>query len=1118
MMSEDNETTFYPMFNSFYPRAPIEDALRRDGLDIPRKYTIRPNEQMLNFPPATLRRHMLLLDFLSSCKETSKSHWSYPTFSLSNICRNDIPIYHMDVVKHLAGFYPTLYFLKNYLHKYRMHRRPCYLLNDTVKFHYTLKNRLPMATDEYQEWYDSYQTRHNRRTYYVLATDIRWFLMATHIIILIIFICGNIEVMAELSRTQDFSVLFKLVGVYVSSFGLSFILRTFCDCLMWCFFLFLFHPSVRPFVAFINGSHGEFTGTDDLDQADRKRNHKEAKNRLFAKGFKKSKVRHGPPTEVDIITEVIEEHLSEEPEVKKITHLTQTVGSWTLCYSRKLGLYTNQLEECNYVYINMLNLPCYGDFNKEDSFVEGVKEYLLLDILYEKDFIAFSKTFTARGLVYSPFVVKDLLKEMPAPSEDLRNFRALQAFVVKRYENVPLELLVNSIIAYLATLVRLTPHLNAPLTVHENFVPVKTHLFTRQKVEIKPSSCKIPNDWAFNTRFKIIAQGGAKVEVGFIPDTDFIAPFYDYPTFSKGTQAQEKYKNVAYCKLPPSTDFEYYDINAHNCTPALSRLLKARANEGELFRNQLGLLNPEWNSLYEIADCKFVDLGEKQSLVTRNHNDCFGKYVFEKHENYEFVHYVMQHKCADNNRTSYSILMKRMLSVLTYGLAMFEKVIRGFTMITQFALASVVFVAFSPLYMFYDSLEWLSFVVELPSLKRKLYQMWFNDENTRDRILANKGNFELKIKKEEGKFGKAPRLYGSGEHLCLVDRVLPDVIKQMEKEDIDLNELYTQFNPEREDDFEDWSFKIRFSIAQDAPSSDDLYNEGFNLEPKSVLFVYFSDDSFLVMKDELGCISLFEIDISSCDSSNSIAVFGFTHQRMASINPESADRLISHATRQAVLYNPENKTEKFIFIPDTFFEYSGLLITGLLNNDGSTLIGIGTFLKFIQGHGMHKAITEGAKKMGYIVTCDKFESSNQVTFLKRAYSERAQRSWKVLGTLFRGFGVVEGDLTPEVLNVDRKTFMKLNDFDKFEKLCYCRLLGEVNEPGNPCLNILRERFGIPTTLELVSTLDFQERYGGEVWEWESFYMQLSQLQLGSILKHPILDLIYLKDYGVKLPP
>ena len=784
-----------------------------------------------------------------------------------------------------------------------------------------------------------------------------------------------------------------------------------------------------------------------------------------------------------------------------------------------MGLYTVKLPTHEYVYIHNLNHPCYGDFDKEDSFITGVKEYLLLDILYEKDFVAFSKTFHARGLTYSPFVVKDLLREMPAPSEDFRNFRALQAFVVKRYENVPLELLINSITAYLATLVRVTPHLSAPTTVHENFVPVKTHLYTQHKMEIKPSTCRIPNDWAFNTRFKIIPSGGAKVEVGYLPDCDFTAPFYEYPTFTTGTQTKEKYKNVAYCKLAPTSDFEYYDVNAANCTPALSRLLKSRVNEGELFRNQLGLLKPEWETLYSIADCKFEDLGDHKTLVTRNYDGCFGKYSFNKHPDYDFVHFVMEYKCASNNRWSgYSALMRRMLAVLTYGIMVFEKMIRGFAMGAQFALASVVFIAFSPLYMFYDSLEWLSFVVELPALKRKLYQMWFNDDRTRDKILRNEGDFELKIKKEEGKYGKAPRLYGSGEHLCLVDRILPDVIKQMEKEDIDLNRLYTKLYPYREDPFINWSFKIRFSIAQDAPSSDELYKEGLNLDPQSVLFVYFSDDSFLVMKDEIGIVSLFEIDISSCDSSNSIAVFGFTHQRMSSINADSADRLISHATRKAVLYNPENRTEKFTFIPDTFFEYSGLLITGLLNNDGSTLIGIGTFLKFIQGHGMYESIIEGAKKMGYIVTCDKFESPNQVTFLKRAFSEQKQRSWKVLGTLFRGFGVVEGDLTPEVLNVDRQTFMKLNDFSKFEKLCYCRLLGEINEPGNPCLNILRERFGIPTTPDIISTLDLQERYGGEVWEWESFYLQLSQLQLGSILKHPILDLIYLKDYGVKIPP
>jgi len=85
---------------------------------------------------------------------------------------------------------------------------------------------------------------------------------------------------------------------------------------------------------------------------------------------------------------------------------------------------------------------------------------------------------------------------------------------------------------------------------------------------------------------------------------------------------------------------------------------------------------------------------------------------------------------------------------------------------------------YSPFYYLYDHVVHVGNVVQLPTPKKRLYQYFYGEEKTLHQIMENRGEWELKLKKEAGKFGKAPRLFGSGGPLCLVDKIAPELLKK----------------------------------------------------------------------------------------------------------------------------------------------------------------------------------------------------------------------------------------------------------------------------------------------------------------------------------------------------
>lgn len=90
----------------------------------------------------------------------------------------------------------------------------------------------------------------------------------------------------------------------------------------------------------------------------------------------------------------------------------------------------------------------------------------------------------------------------------------------------------------------------------------------------------------------------------------------------------------------------------------------------------------------------------------------------------------------------------------------------------------------------------------------------------------------------------------------------------------------------------------------------------------------------------------FNLDISSCDSSNSMVVFAQNGLQQAGLDVEHASSfaagLIAQCALPTTLRNPlkGNRTEQLVVQPLTVFEYSGSTLTTVLNNIASTSIAV----------------------------------------------------------------------------------------------------------------------------------------------------------------------------------
>jgi len=719
---------------------------------------------------------------------------------------------------------------------------------------------------------------------------------------------------------------------------------------------------------------------------------------------------------------------------------------------------------------------------------------------------------------YIQYLLDYMRRTFSLPGYESRNYKGMLRTLYSEFHMIPPQWVYGSYLVYchsIASLQSVEPILDvtsALLVANRNLLSVKTQLLA----EVPVAECELPCNWKFNCRWKIKNSRG--FFMNYVGNSVSL-----YPTFTTSYSVGIKFMQISMCRLVGSKCFSYYDVNGGNATQALARYFKSRDSEDELFANQILLLT---HARHYFDLNHFLSLGGASIESNQDAMDVVkfkptiplqvsaGRKSWEAvqvpldNSDYRwdaFMRYLRDSSTPYRRDWSLNSMLK---SFVRWGKQMVSSSVAA---VKKFVFVQIplylALVVYDPLYRFYDRSDWLKQRVQLPHPSRLRYENYYSSDKSLEKILHNAGEWESKVKREAGKPGKVPRLYASIGELCLYEPNLPEISKAA------LHEFKVH-------EYLQNSFGLNFIIldcaAQSRKESDLLIHRINSLNNQTLLFVIFSDDGFLVYKDSFGHVAIYETDISSCDSSNGPGVFAlawYVLSRLGSV--KTADALISQCARPTKLVNPSNSQEYVVIEPMFLFEYSGSVLTTFLNKLASFSIGFSLYLHILDNRDVDLSILipAASRACGWVVTCDKRDTFNQVSFLKRSFSGLV--SWKNYGCIFRSLGVFEGAaLTALHFGLTNNEFRSKSMVELFELHLLQRLSAECNEPVSIVLNAWRERCGLsplPIELPLSSLI---ERYGGSEFEWADFCSEIHRLQLGVILSHVVLTNIYRVDYSL----
>lgn len=415
-----------------------------------------------------------------------------------------------------------------------------------------------------------------------------------------------------------------------------------------------------------------------------------------------------------------------------------------------------------------------------------------------------------------------------------------------------------------------------------------------------------------------------------------------------------------------------------------------------------------------------------------------------------------------------------------------------------------------------------------PHIKRKLRIKAINQ-------LINKGeclntlfmkNITCKIKIPEfAKNGKKPRLIG--DYTCpgsLLAGFLIPIIKHAFSTPVIIENT-----------------RIRFVYSTDSHELDSIFTEMDN----SVFdeYCFFSDDMCCKVHSSDGIPHWYNLDISSCDSSNGPAVF----ERAVWFFDETLDfgnlltRAVLQCQQRVVIHHPAGKKYKEVITaqPTQPIEFSGTQLTTLLNNIASSAICISLlhYKKFLrEGETFSELTVRAALAVGYEVTVDPCEDVYDVQFLKHSFYRVDGKlcSFVNLGTLLRSFGQCWMDLPYNTKLGESfegaarmRNWQILTGFQHsglqsiinvlLQSPCakkmdgYHQLINRVkNEQHNKMYHSSTTRNAVPVNILL-------DRYRLTFDEFDELVELLSGCDLGQIITTTAIDKVVHKDYGYSLP-
>jgi hypothetical protein len=344
-------------------------------------------------------------------------------------------------------------------------------------------------------------------------------------------------------------------------------------------------------------------------------------------------------------------------------------------------------------------------------------------------------------------------------------------------------------------------------------------------------------------------------------------------------------------------------------------------------------------------------------------------------------------------------------------------------------------------------------------VRKKLRQQYVNGVllHTSEDIMVTR--LKACVKKEWAKRGKVPRLFVSYDAGCMYANELPEFVKVC---------MSKPFYFPRGTLSKTLEVTIHIMAKPKEDSMSKMFQEMIDATCtlNSMTVVIYSDDSVYSGNID-GKPFGFNVDISSCDSSNCSLTFAATGTLIANFNEDHAIGLIKQCMLPVTLLNPSDIREKIMIEFHSAFEGSGTVLTTILNHVASYLIAASCAVQMDLWDEPDDAIQHGASLVGHVVTvenwCDGTPVYEKIQFLKHSPLRRADGAGWVpclnYGCIFRSLGSVDGDLNAVHLGMSQSDFAVLPWADRFKQFVGSVVRGMVHEPASRVLSALRERFG-----------------------------------------------------------
>jgi hypothetical protein len=174
-----------------------------------------------------------------------------------------------------------------------------------------------------------------------------------------------------------------------------------------------------------------------------------------------------------------------------------------------------------------------------------------------------------------------------------------------------------------------------------------------------------------------------------------------------------------------------------------------------------------------------------------------------------------------------------------------------------------------------------------------------------------------------------------------------------------------------------------------------------------IYLICFSDDACISYKNSAGDNEIYNLDFSSCDSSQTQSIFTLMFRLFDC--PKDVETALIGQIMSTIRVESYNKRHCVLLKPKEYYLQSGITATTLLN----TTAWFACFLHFVDNYHPFLDVIKLCSDVGYTVTSDHCEMPEDIQFLKMSPTQSIDGQYYAvlnLGVILRASGVCRGDL------------------------------------------------------------------------------------------------------------